>query len=200
MVMKTALWLLLLVLLAFLATATGAKAQMAACELSGMAVRWNGEPIAGATIAVLAGPLETDQEYARTTTAADGSWRLQVAAGVTYWVHIRTFGAWWGYSYQAPFTPRPAEQISSIYLALGPRAVNDIVLPQPRSNLEPEVVAPAPGNNVGPDLGAEDEGPPPGMPTTGERSGSGNLPALLLLIGASLIAAGLAGRRFARQG
>src|SRR4051812_17491630 len=72
--------------------------------LSGKAVRWNGEAIPGATIGALGGPLETDKERARPTTAADGSYPLTVPAGLASWIHIDTFGSWWGYSYQTPFT------------------------------------------------------------------------------------------------
>jgi hypothetical protein len=92
-------------LLAF--NANSAAAQSAATStFSGKAVRWNGEAIAGATIAALRGPLETDPEVAHTTTAADGSYTLTVPASGTYWLHIRTFGTYWGYSYYIPFTPR----------------------------------------------------------------------------------------------
>src|SRR4051794_737247 len=104
--MKKFVLALSFVLAAYLLGAQASHAQGAASGFSGKAVRWNGDPIVGATIRVLAGPLETDQEYARTTTAADGSWSVQLPAGGPYWVHIDTFGSWWGYSYQTPFTLR----------------------------------------------------------------------------------------------
>ena len=110
--------------------------------LAGKAVRWSGAPIAGATVAALAGPLETDAEIAHTTTGADGSWSLAVPAGTPYWVHIRTFGTWWGYSYQTPFALQAGETVSQIYFVLGPRDVKEAVLPAPVSSLPAPVIAP----------------------------------------------------------
>jgi len=85
-----------------------AFAQAGTGTVSGKAVRWNGEPISGATMRALSGPLETDKEIARTTTGADGSYTLAVPAGQAYWIQIATFGSWWGYTYQTPFTFAPA--------------------------------------------------------------------------------------------
>lgn len=122
-------------------------AQAGAGAVVGKAVRWNGDPIANATIRALAGPLETAQEISRTTTGADGSYALSVPVGTPYWIHIDTYGSWWGYSYQVPFTLRPSERISDVYFALGPRDVHEIVLPAPVSSL-----APATGANKGPTI------------------------------------------------
>jgi LPXTG-motif cell wall-anchored protein len=132
-------------------SATAAFAQSGSGTVTGKAVRWNGDAIAGATMRALTGPLETAKEVARTTTAADGSYSLSVPAGTPYWIHIDTFGSWWGYSYQTPFTLRPGETISQVYFALGPRDVKEIALPAPVSNVgpavgvnEPPPAAPAP--------------------------------------------------------
>ncbi len=138
--MKKLLVLLLVAGFALTLSAQGAAAQSATGTLSGRAVRWNGEAISGATIAVLAGPLETDKELDSTTTAADGSYSLTAPAGQTVWLHIRTFGSWWGYSYYVPFNLKAGESISQVYFALGPRDVVDqIALPAPVSNVAPEV-------------------------------------------------------------
>jgi hypothetical protein len=120
-------------------SATAAFAQSGSGTVTGKAVRWNGDAIAGATMRALTGPLETAKEVARTTTAADGSYSLSVPAGTPYWIHIDTFGSWWGYSYQTPFTLRPGETISQVYFALGPRDVKEIALPAPVSNVGPAV-------------------------------------------------------------
>jgi len=125
--------------------AGAASAQTGTGTVAGKAVRWNGDAISGATIRVLAGPLETDKELSRTTTAADGSYAVSLPAGQPYWVHIDTLGSWWGYSYQTPFTVRPGETISQVFFALGPRDVKEIALPSPVSN-----VAPATGTNEAP--------------------------------------------------
>src|SRR4051794_18454305 len=102
--MKKLLFLFLAAALLMTFSSTGASAQTASTStLTGKAVRWNGEPIVGATIAALRGPLETDTEVVHTTTAADGSYTLTVPATGTYWLHIRTFGTYWGYSYYVPF-------------------------------------------------------------------------------------------------
>ncbi|HUS15383.1 MAG TPA: carboxypeptidase-like regulatory domain-containing protein, partial [Chloroflexia bacterium] len=95
--------------------ASAASAQSATGTVTGKAVRWNGEAISGATIRVLAGPLETDKELSRTTTGADGSYAVTLPADQSYWVHIDTLGTWWGYSYQTPFTVRAGETISQVF-------------------------------------------------------------------------------------
>jgi hypothetical protein len=193
-------------LLAF--NANSAAAQSAATStFSGKAVRWNGEAIAGATIAALRGPLETDPEVAHTTTAADGSYTLTVPATGTYWLHIRTFGTYWGYSYYIPFTPRAGETISKVYFALGPRDVKDVItLPTPESNVAPETgtntpptTAPQtpPTSNVKPIVGSNDEAPahpqkPATLPTTGAADGATlGLWTLLTLAGLALVGSGL---------
>jgi LPXTG-motif cell wall-anchored protein len=137
--MKKLVVFLLVAAFAFSLSTQAAAAQTATAAVTGKAVRWNGEPIAGATIAALAGPLETDKVFDETTTAADGSYTLAVPAGQVFWVHIRTFGSWWGYSYNPPFNLRPSEQISQVFFALGPRDVKEsITLPTPVSNVGPE--------------------------------------------------------------
>ena len=195
--MKKLVFALLLGLVAVAISAQGTYAQ-AASGLSGKAVRWNGEPIVGATISILAGPLESDKELARTATGADGSWSVELPAGGPYWVHIRTFGSWWGYSYQTPFALRAGEQISQIWLALGPRDVREITLPEPISNVQPGTgeAPPTPVSNVKPGIGVGEE---PGMPRTGEgdRQLDGTLLLALglavLLIGSGLRARVMAG-------
>jgi hypothetical protein len=202
-------------LLAF--NANSAAAQTASTStFSGMAVRWNGEAIAGATIAALRGPLESDPEVAHTVTAADGSYTLTVPAGETYWLHIRTFGTYWGYSYYIPFTPRAGETISKVYFALGPRDVKDVItLPTPESNVAPEVgtneppatppqTTTPPVSNVKPIVGSNDEAPvqpqkpatqphkPATLPTTGAADGATlGLWTLLALAGLGLVGSGL---------
>lgn len=149
--MKKLLVLLFVAGFAFALSIHGATAQSATGTLTGKAVRWDGEAIAGATIAVLAGPLETDKEFDHTTTAADGSYTITAPAGQTVWLHIRTFGTWWGYSYYVPFNLKPGEAISQVYFALGPR---DVATP---------INLPAPVSNVGPELGTTE---PPVQPVT----------------------------------
>jgi LPXTG-motif cell wall-anchored protein len=95
--------------------------------------------------------LETDQQLDSTTTAADGSYSITAPAGQTVWLHIRTFGSWWGYSYYIPFNLKPGESISQVYFALGPR---DVAAP---------ITLPAPVSNVGPELGTTE---PPAQPVT----------------------------------
>jgi LPXTG-motif cell wall-anchored protein len=163
--MKKFLVLLMVAAFALALSAHGASAQAANGTLTGKAVRWSGEPISGATIAVLAGPLETDKEYDHTTTAADGSYTINAPAGQTVWLHIRTFGTWWGYSYYIPFNLTAGETISQVYFALGPRDVaTPINLPAPVSNVAPQTgttapppAAPAPPvSNVKPLTGSND--------------------------------------------
>ena len=121
-----------------------AFAQAGTSTVTGKVVRWTGDPVAGATVRALSGWLETDQELARTTTGADGSYTLSVPAGQTVWVHVDTLGTWWGYSYKPSFNLRPAETISQVYFALGPRDVKVITLPAPVSNVAPETGQNAP--------------------------------------------------------
>jgi LPXTG-motif cell wall-anchored protein len=174
--MKKLLVLLLVASFAFALSAHTAAAQSATGTLTGKAVRWNGEPIAGATIAALAGPLETDKEFDHTTTAADGSYTITAPAGQTVWLHIRTFGTYWGYSYYIPFNLKPSETISQVYFALGPRDVAaPIVLPTPVSNVAPEtgtteppaqpVTEPPPTSNVKPIVGSNEDNTPVQKPT-----------------------------------
>jgi hypothetical protein len=145
--MKKLLFTLMAAALLLTLSTTAAWAQTGTGKVTGKAVRWNGAAIAGATIRALTGPLETDKEVDRTTTAADGSYTLTVPAGQPYWVHIDTFGTWWGYSYQTPFTLQPGETISQVFFALGPRDVKEITLPAPVSN-----VGPATGENQPPQV------------------------------------------------
>jgi hypothetical protein len=145
--MKKLLYILMAAALLLTLSTTAAWAQTGTGKVTGKAVRWNGDAIAGATIRALTGPLETDKEVDRTTTAADGSYALTVPAGQPYWVHIDTFGSWWGYSYQTPFTLQPNETISQVFFALGPRDVKEITLPAPVSN-----VGPATGENQPPQV------------------------------------------------
>jgi LPXTG-motif cell wall-anchored protein len=173
--MKKLLILLVVAGFALAFSAQSAAAQAATGTLNGKAVRWNGEAISGATIAVLAGPLETDKEFDHTTTAADGSYSISAPAGQTVWLHIRTFGTWWGYSYYIPFTLKPGEAISQVYFALGPRDVAaPITLPAPVSNIAPETgtteppaqpVTP-PTSNVKPIVGSNGDNTPVHKPTT----------------------------------
>ena len=166
--------------LTLVAGAHPAAAQSATATVSGKAVRWSGEPVAGATIAVLFGKLETDKEYMHTTTAADGSYTLTVPTGQQVWIHIRTFGTWWGYSYYIPFTAQPGERISQVYFAVGPRDVpNPITLPGPVSNIGPLTGAnptPTPTSNVKPLTGTN-------LPATGQPQ----TPAWWLLIALALV-------------
>jgi hypothetical protein len=217
--MKKLVLLLLVGALALGLSAQSAAAQAADAVVSGKAVRWNGEPIAGATIAALGGPLETDPVLDQTTTGADGSYTLTVPAGQTVWVHIRTFGTWWGYSYHTPFNLRGGEQLSQVFFALGPRDVQDIItLPAPVSNVgpqegtdEPPTAPPAepPVSTARPILGGNDDTPaqPPtsqARPLTGSylpRTGGEPGAALWLLLGVALagVTAGLTLRRLAWQ-
>ena len=192
--MKKLVLFLLAAAFALVGTAHSAAAQTATnATFTGKAVRWDGSPIAGATIAALRGPLESDPEVLHTTTAADGSYTLVVPATGTYWVHIRTFGTWWGYSY-TPFSPQPGETISQVYFALGPRDVKDpIALPPPVSNLPtppapptvqpttPPVAPPAatttPVSNVKPIIGTNDDPTPPKHPAKPPRPTPGILPS-----------------------
>jgi hypothetical protein len=217
--MKKLLFLLLAAGLVLSFGATHAAAQTAATStLQGKAVRWNGEPIAGATIAALRGPLESDPEVASTVTAADGSYSLTVPAGATYWLHIRTFGTYWGYSYHVPFTPRADETISQIYFALGPRDVKDaITLPTPESNVGPEtgtdeppaVQPPAPPapqatatpvSRVKPIIGANPAPQPGRLPDTGVSDGETlGLTTVLILAGLGLVGLGLSCQALVRR-
>lgn len=226
--MKKILFLFLAaaLLLAFNAN-TAAAQSVSTSTFSGKAVRWNGDPIVGATIAALRGPLESDTEVAHATTTADGSYTLTVPATGTYWLHIRTFGTYWGYSYYIPFTPRAGEAISKVYFALGPRDVQDVItLPTPESNVAPETgtiapppVAPQPPpvSNVKPIIGVNDDSPaqpsqpttqphqpttqPHALPTTGAADGATlGLLSLLALAGLTLVGFGLSLRTLlARQ-
>ena len=217
--MKKLLFLFLAAGLLLAFNVNSAAAQSASTStFSGKAVRWNGEPIVGATIAALRGPLESDAEVAHTTTAADGSYTLTVPATGTYWLHIRTFGTYWGYSYYIPFTPRAGETISKVFFALGPRDVKDVItLPAPESNVAPEtgtntppVTAPQtpPVSNVKPIVGSNDDSPaqpqkpvaPPHkpvtqphiLPTTGAADGLNlGLWTLLALAGVALVGGGV---------
>ncbi len=216
--MKKLLVLLLVAGFALALSVQGAAAQSATGTLSGKAVRWNGEPISGATIAVLAGPLETDQQLDSTTTAADGSYSITAPAGQKVWLHIRTFGTWWGYSYYIPFNLKPGESISQVFFALGPRNVAaPITLPTPVSNVGPEVgtneppaTAPPPTSNVKPIVGGNEEITPAQPPTSNVKPiVGGNLPrtggadgsGLWTLVGLALLGtvAGLGLRRRAAQ-
>jgi hypothetical protein len=181
--MKRFILFLLAAAMVFTLSAQAASAQTATtATFTGKAVRWDGSPISGATIAALRGPLETDPEVIHTTTAADGSYSLTVPATGTYWLHIRTLGTWWGYSY-TPITPQAGETISQIYFALGPRDVKDpIVLPAPISDREPPTVQPTtppaapatatPVSNVKPIVGVNDDPAPPAHPVTPARPGT----------------------------
>jgi hypothetical protein len=184
--MKRFILFLLAAGLVFTMGAQGAAAQTATtATFTGKAIRWDGTPVSGATIAALRGPLETDQEVIHTTTAADGSYSLTVPATGTYWLHIRTLGSWWGYSY-TPITPQPGETISQIYFALGPRDVKDpIVLPAPISDREPPTAQPTsppaapavpatatPVSNVKPIVGVNDDPAPPARPVTPAHPGT----------------------------
>jgi hypothetical protein len=206
MTMKKLLFLLLAAGLVLGFGATNAAAQSAPTStFQGKAVRWDGSPISGATIAALRGPLETDAEVAHTTTAADGSYTLTVPANTTYWLHIRTFGTWWGYSYVA-LTPRADETISQIFFALGPRDVKDpITLPGPVSNVGPETgttepppattppaatATPPPVSNVKPIVGTNPEPVPGHLPQTGAGESLG-LSAVLVLAGLLLLGLGM---------
>ncbi|HMA35788.1 MAG TPA: carboxypeptidase-like regulatory domain-containing protein [Chloroflexia bacterium] len=118
--------------------------------VSGKVIRWDGTPVAGATIRVLTGALESTTELARTTTAADGSYTVSLPLGQTCWVHVDTFGSWWGYSYAPAFTLRAGEAVSQVFFAIGPRDVKEIALPVPVSN-----IAPALGTNPAPHVAAQ---------------------------------------------
>jgi hypothetical protein len=217
--MKKLLTAALLGLLVFAAGAQMAAAAPAG-TLQGRVIHWDGTPVAGATVAALLGPLETDKELTHTTTAADGSWSLSVPAGAPYWVHVRTFGTWWGYSYEPPFTLADGEVVSQIYFALGPRSVKDVVLPAPVSNATPvpptvtlPTATPAPAatatpvSQVLPAIGGNEGGQTPGkgtpaapqtLPSTGATSGLSLL--WLLLAGATLLTgAGLGVRKLAMR-
>ena len=199
--MKKLLFTLMAAALLLTLSTTAAWAQTGTGTVTGKAVRWNGQPIAGATIRALTGPLETDKEVDRTTTAADGSYSLTVPVGQPYWVHIDTFGTWWGYSYQTPFTLRPGETISQVFFALGPRDVKEIALPAPVSNVgpatgenpppqvsEPPAQAPkpieqapapqpnAPVSNVKPEVGANPAPAPAAAPKPAPRPAPQTLP------------------------
>jgi len=201
-----------------------AAAQSAGATVTGKAVRWDGSPISGATIAVLSGPLETAPELGSTTTGPDGTYTIAAPVGQPVWVHIRTFGTWWGYSY-TPLNLRAGEVLSQVYFALGPRDVKEaIVLPTPISNIGPEVgteqppaAPPAPPevSNVKPIIGVGDESPatqPVQKPQTKPQSNvkplvGGNLPKTgadsntLLTLVLALAAAGLVlGLGLRRQG
>src|SRR5436189_6027804 len=115
--MKKLFVLLFLGALALSLGTHSAIAQSAGGTVVGKVVRWDGSPVAGATIAVLQGRLETDKELSHTTTGADGSYSIAVPDGQTIWMHVRTFGTWWGYSY-TPMNLRPSEVISQVYFAL----------------------------------------------------------------------------------
>ena len=216
--MKKFLVLLVVAGFALALSAHGAAAQAATGTLTGKAVRWSGEPISGATIAVLAGPLETDKEYDHTTTAADGSYTISAPAGQTVWLHIRTFGTYWGYSYYIPFNLRAGETISQVYFALGPRDVKEpITLPAPISNVGPQTgtTAPPPAppapptSNVKPIVGGNDNNvtsPAPKpisntKPLTGgnylPQTGGADNAGLVLVLGLALLVtgAGIALRR-----
>jgi LPXTG-motif cell wall-anchored protein len=216
--MKKLLALLLVAGFAFALSAHSAAAQSATGTLSGKAVRWNGEPISGATIAVLAGPLETDQQLDSTTTAADGSYTITAPAGQTVWLHIRTFGTWWGYSYYVPFNLKPGESISQVFFALGPRDVKEpITLPTPVSNVAPETGTneppaqpPAtqqpPTSSVKPIIGGNEESATPQKPTSNvkpiiggnlPRTGGADASGLWAILGLALLGtvAGLGLRR-----
>ena len=215
--MKKLLTAALLGLLVFAAGAQMAAAAPAG-TLQGRVIHWDGTPVAGATVAALLGPLETDKELTHTTTAADGSWSLSVPAGTPYWLHVRTLGTWWGYSYEPPFTLADGETVSQIYFALGPRSVKDVVLPAPVSNATPvpptvtlPTATPAPAatatpvSNVLPAIGGNSGGQTPGkgtpatpqaLPSTGAGTGLSLL--WLLLAGATLLTgAGLGVRKLA---
>ncbi|HMA33905.1 MAG TPA: hypothetical protein VKY74_05430, partial [Chloroflexia bacterium] len=116
--MKKFLVILFAVALMLGLSAHAAAAQAASGTVTGKAVRWDGTPIAGATVRALAGWLETDKEISRTTSGADGVYTLSVPVGQPVWIHIDTFGTWWGYSYKPTFTLRPGEVISQVFFAL----------------------------------------------------------------------------------
>jgi hypothetical protein len=208
---KLVLFLLAAGLLLGLGAGHAAAQSAPTSTFSGKAVRWDGTAISGAIVAVLRGPLETDAEVAHTATAADGSWTLTVPAGGPYWLHIRTFGTWWGYSYYIPFTVRPGEAVSQIYFALGPRDVKDVIsLPAPISNVGPETGSDAtpvpaqptatPVSNVKPIVGVGDEPAPPQhpkpaphpapLPATGSDGQALGLWTLLALVGLTLVGLG----------
>lgn len=184
-----------------LAVPSTTYAQAANSGFSGKAVRWNGEPIVGATVSVLTGPLETDTEVARATTGADGSWSIAAPAGGPYWVHIHTFGSWWGYSYQDPFSLVNGEQVSQIYLLLGPREVNEIAIPTPESNVGPEIgVEPTetPVSEVAPIIGVDPD-MPVGMPTTGGGPAEEVPYGWLIATAGLLVVAGFGARKIAQS-
>ncbi len=200
--MKKLLTAALLGLLVFAAGVQMAAAAPAG-TLQGRVIRWDGTPVAGATVAALLGPLETDKELTHATTAADGSWSLSVPAGTPYWVHVRTFGTWWGYSYEPPFTLADGETVSQIYFALGPRSVKDVVLPAPVSNATPvpptvtlPTATPAPAatatpvSQVLPIIGGNTGGQTPGK---GTPAGPQTLPRTGADTGLSLLWLALAG-------
>jgi len=181
--------------------AHAAFAQATSGTVTGKVVRWNGDPVSGATVRALTGWLETDQEISRTTTGADGSYTLSVPAGQTAWIHVDTLGTWWGYSYKPPFTLRPGEVISQVYFALGPRDVHEITLPAPVSNVGPATgqnppqqpteaptaaptAAPtqAPISNVKPALGYNNQ---PSVPRTVPQRATQPAPRVLPQTGAS---------------
>ena len=217
--MKKLLFTLMAAALLLTLSTNAAWAQTGTGTVTGKAVRWNGAAVAGATIRALTGPLETDKEVARTTTAADGTYALSVPVGQSYWIHIDTFGTWWGYSYAPPFTLQPGETISQVFFALGPRDVKEITLPAPVSNIgpatgentPPQVSQPAaPISNVQPEAGsnpapapapapaaAPKPAPhpaPQALPSTGD--GMGNDGLWLALTGALVLAlAGLTIRK-----
>lgn len=168
--MKKALLLVFFGLLALALTVPAAQAAGAG-TLTGRVVRWNGDAVSGATIAALRDPQDLNSEIAHTTAAGDGSWSLQVPVGTAVWVNIHTFGTWWGYSYQTPFTLRDGEIVSQIYFAVGPRDVKEITLPSPVSNIPstPPTVTlptatPTPVSQVLPEVGGNN--PPPAHPST----------------------------------
>src|SRR3954452_14170433 len=78
MTMKKVLFLLLVAGLLLGFGANHAAAQTAGATVTGKAVRWNGEPIVGATIQATTQPLEDAQVLGETRTGADGSYTLSV--------------------------------------------------------------------------------------------------------------------------
>ncbi len=197
--MKTLLFTLAAALLLLAGSATAASAQGASGTVTGKVVRWNGQPVAGATMRALTDPNNLSTDVAHTTTGPDGSYTLTVPAGTPYWIHVDTYGTWWGYAYQVPFTLRPGEILSKVYFALGPRAVHEITLPTPVSNIGPitganPTATAAPVSNVKPEVGYNSpSGAAPGMPRTGAPDAAGPVAALLAAL--LLLSAGIAVRR-----
>ena len=199
--MKKGLLVAFLGLLALALTVPAAEAAGTGA-VSGRVVRWNGDAVAGATIAALRDPQDLNSEIAHTTSAADGSWSLQVPVGTAVWVNIHTFGTWWGYSYQTPFTLRDGETVSQIYFAVGPRDVKEITLPSPVSNIPstpptvtlptatPAPVAPTPPpvSQVLPEVGSNNPPPVahPGSSNPPPVHSVPNTPATLPQTGAAL--------------